>query len=91
MRCKECGKEFRQSRWWQEFCTPKCRNDFHNHLTSLALHEAKRAEYAAEVAASAGAKMEVVALSPTQPKLVRRAVVVGTKEETKQEGEQQVA
>jgi hypothetical protein len=90
MQCKECGKEFRQSRWWQEFCSPKCRNDFHNHETSRALHAARRFEYAADVAAHeanghAEAKMEIVAMPATRPKLVRRAVVVQPTSEKEEE------
>jgi hypothetical protein len=27
--CKECEQEFEASRWWQEFCSPKCRGAFH--------------------------------------------------------------
>ena len=31
--CQHCGKEFIPARHWQSFCTPKCRNDYHNGLT----------------------------------------------------------
>jgi hypothetical protein len=39
MQCKQCGKEYRRSRWWQEFCSTKCRADFHNHIASEVRRE----------------------------------------------------
>ena len=28
--CRHCGKEFRPSRFWAEFCSSKCRYRYHN-------------------------------------------------------------
>jgi hypothetical protein len=35
-KCPQCGGEFSPRRWWQEFCCPKHRQDFHNHQYRLA-------------------------------------------------------
>jgi hypothetical protein len=71
MRCDECGKDFRRTRAWQHFCSPKCRNDYHNHETSRALHEAKDEQYRREVLANEAringfTHIELVANPPPQ-------------------------
>jgi hypothetical protein len=40
MQCDECGREFRQARWWQHFCSPHCRDTFNNREKSRAKYEA---------------------------------------------------
>ena len=30
--CKQCEREFKPARHWQEFCTSDCRNAYHNGL-----------------------------------------------------------
>ena len=54
LRCDQCGKDFRQARHWQKFCSNKCRNDWHRH--NYKLEEVKEAE------ADHAAKQQLVAL-----------------------------
>jgi hypothetical protein len=36
VQCNHCGRDFRQARHWQRFCSIKCRNDWHRHNYKLA-------------------------------------------------------
>ena len=42
--CEWCEQEYEQSKWWQRFCCPKHKDDWHNHQKSLALREAAEDE-----------------------------------------------
>ena len=35
--CKYCGKEFEKVRKWKEFCSPKCKNNWHNERRNRAM------------------------------------------------------
>ena len=87
MQCDECGKDFRPKTTWQHFCSPKCRNDHNNREFRRAQQEARREEYAAEVAAhearmnghtSEEKKVELdlvkLKLAKPKPALLRRMV-----------------
>ncbi len=92
MKCDECGKEFRPTTAWQRFCSPTCRNAFHNRAWRQAERNASRSVYAAMVAAHETRlyghaltkqhieRIEPVALPP-EPKLIRRPLVVKPKNE----------
>jgi hypothetical protein len=50
MQCDECGRDFRPARWWQHFCSPRCRDTYNNREKRNAAQDAKQEEYRAEVA-----------------------------------------
>ena len=39
--CKHCEKEFTPTKVWQEFCTAKCRNNFHQQKHRASLRAAR--------------------------------------------------
>ena len=92
MQCDECGKNFRPARPWQHFCSPRCRNNFHNRETSRALQEAKDEQYRVEVLAHEAqingyTLLELKANPPAQltgPKLLRRPIRVQSNDEDQQ-------
>jgi endogenous inhibitor of DNA gyrase (YacG/DUF329 family) len=42
LQCNHCGKDFRQARHWQRFCSTRCRDAWHRH--NYKLEEVKDAE-----------------------------------------------
>ncbi len=78
MQCVECNREFEPAKSWQQFCSPKCRNDWH-------YKEQKRAAYCAELAAAGadnghGAREEKIdlaqlGLAPPAAPIKRRRIV----------------
>jgi predicted RNA-binding Zn-ribbon protein involved in translation (DUF1610 family) len=35
-KCQQCEKAFKPSKTWQRFCSPKCRDEWHNEETRKA-------------------------------------------------------
>lgn len=44
MFCENCQEEFKQKKWWQTFCSGKCRSEFHNKRNLAILRAAKGAD-----------------------------------------------
>jgi hypothetical protein len=51
MQCDECGREFRPARWWQHFCSPHCRDTYHNRRKANAAKNERDERYRCEVLA----------------------------------------
>jgi hypothetical protein len=79
MQCDECGRDFRPARDWQHFCSPRCRNAYHNRENSRAAYAAEVAKHEARVNGHAPPKDDLVAqlelLKPAAPTVWRRPLV----------------
>jgi hypothetical protein len=50
MQCDGCGKEFRPARWWQHFCSSRCRATYHNRKHQNGVEAVRDERYRREVA-----------------------------------------
>jgi hypothetical protein len=82
-KCPECGIEFTPTRWWQEFCCTKHRQDFHNRNYREAEYRTKveMAErglnghtngHAAGEASERKITLTELGLAPPKPQIKRR-------------------